>query len=97
MKRLRIAVVGCGHVSPGHIRGWLRQPERAEVVALVDIIREMAEESREKHKLPDADIYTDWREVMLREDVDVINICTQGHLHTELTAAALDAGRHVMT
>ncbi len=97
MKRLRIAVVGCGNVSGGHIQGWVRQPERAEVVALVDIAREAAEERQEKFKLSDADIYTDWREVMRREDVDVINICTQGHLHTELIIAALEAGKHVMT
>ncbi|MFC1713395.1 Gfo/Idh/MocA family protein [Candidatus Poribacteria bacterium] len=97
MKRLRIAVVGCGNVSGGHIQGWLRQPERAEVVALVDIVKEVAEERQEQAKLSDADVYTDWREVMLREDVDVINICTQGHLHTELIIAALEAGKHVMT
>jgi len=97
MKRLRIAVVGCGNVSQGHIRGWLGQPERADVVALVDIVREKAEERREQFKLSDVDVYTDWHEVMLREDVDVINICTQGHLHTELIIAALEAGKHVMT
>jgi len=97
MERLRIAVVGCGGVSQGHIQGWLGQPERAEVVALVDIVREKAEERRERFRLSDADVYTDWREVMLKEDVDVINICTQGDLHTELIIAALEAGKHVVT
>ena len=75
MKKLRIAVIGCGNVSQGHIRGWLKQPERAEVVALVDIAREMAEERQEQFKLSDVDICTDWHEVMIREDVDAINIC----------------------
>ncbi|MBI3947664.1 MAG: Gfo/Idh/MocA family oxidoreductase [Armatimonadetes bacterium] len=97
MKRARIAVVGCGNVSRGHIRGWLQHPNRAEVVALVDVARALAEERRDQFKLADATIATDWRAVMGREDVDVINICTPGHLHAEITVAALEAGKHVMT
>ena len=97
MKKLRIAVVGCGNVSQGHIQGWLKQSERAEVVALVDIVLKSAEDRREQFKLTNANVYTDWHEVILREDVDVINICTQGHLHAELIIAALEAGKHVMT
>lgn len=97
MKRLRIAVIGCGNVSRGHVQGWLGQPERAEVVVLVDVARGFAEERREQFKLRDASVCTDWQEAMAREDVDVINICTPGHLHTELIIAALEAGKHVMT
>ena len=97
MESLRIAVIGCGDVSGGHIRGWQGQPDRAQVVALADPEAEFAEERKERFELPDADVYADWREVMARKDVDVINICTQGHLHTELIAAAMEAGKHVMT
>lgn len=97
MSKLRVAVIGCGKVSRGHIRGWLGQPERAEVVALVDVVREFAEERREQFQLPEADVYTDWREAMDRKDVAVVTLCTQGHLHTELITAALEAGKHVMT
>lgn len=97
MSRVRIAVVGCGNVSRGHIAGWLRHPDRAEVVALVDIARDLAEERREQFQLAQATVSTDWREVVRREDVDVINICTPGHLHAEITMAALEAGKHVMT
>ena len=97
MMKLRIAVVGCGNVSQGHIQGWLKQSERAEVVALVDIVQESAEDRREQFKLTNANVYNDWHEVVLREDVDVINICTQGHLHADLIIAALESGKHVMT
>lgn len=97
MKKLRIAVIGCGNVSRGHIQGWVKQPERAEVVALADVVRESAEERREQFKLTDAAIYTDWREAMARQDVDVVNLCIQGHLRTEMTGAAMEAGKHVMT
>ena len=97
MEELRIAVVGCGNVSRGHIRGWLRHPDRAAVVALVDIERAAAEARREQFDLQDAALYTDWQKAVAREDVDVVNICTPGHLHAELIIGALESGKHVMT
>ncbi|MDH7568040.1 MAG: Gfo/Idh/MocA family oxidoreductase [Armatimonadota bacterium] len=97
MRKLRVAVIGCGNVSRGHIRGWLDQPDRAQVVALVDVERAFAEERRAQFGLTAATVATDWREVIAREDVDVVNICTPGHLHAEIIMAALDAGKHVMT
>jgi predicted dehydrogenase len=80
-----------------HIRGWQNQPDRAEVVALVDVVQEFAEERRDLFGLTDATVYTDWQEALAREDVDVINICTQGDMHAELIVAALEGGKHVMT
>jgi predicted dehydrogenase len=39
---------------------------------------------------------TDWRELVARDDVDVVDVCTPGHLHAEITTAALAAGKHVL-
>src|SRR5690606_15308340 len=39
---------------------------------------------------------TDWREVIAREDVQIVDICTPGHLHAEMANAALEAGKHVL-
>ena len=39
---------------------------------------------------------TDWREVIAREDVDIVDICTPGFLHAEIAIAALEAGKHVL-
>ncbi|MGP9536995.1 Gfo/Idh/MocA family protein [Brachybacterium sp. AOP43-C2-M15] len=39
---------------------------------------------------------TDWRAVIDREDVDVVDICTPGFLHAEIAIAALEAGKHVL-
>jgi predicted dehydrogenase len=94
---VRVAVVGCGNVSRGHIRGWLGQPDRARVVALVDAARHQAEARQAQFELPDAQILTDYRDVLAREDVDAVDLCTPGHLHTEMIIAALEAGKHVLT
>nr|WP_066642777.1 Gfo/Idh/MocA family oxidoreductase [Serinicoccus hydrothermalis] len=39
---------------------------------------------------------TDWREVVERNDIDVVDVCTPGHLHAEVALAALAAGKHVL-
>lgn len=39
---------------------------------------------------------TDWREVIARDDVDVVDICTPGDTHAEIAIAALQAGKHVI-
>ena len=39
---------------------------------------------------------TDWREVITRDDIDIIDICAPGWLHAEIATAALAAGKHVL-
>ena len=94
---LRVAVVGCGRVSRGHVRGWVDEPERARIVALVDVEPRFAEERRDQFDLREARIFTDYRDVLARDDVDVVDLCTRSHLHGEQIIAALEAGKHVLT
>ncbi|MGP9501622.1 Gfo/Idh/MocA family protein [Specibacter sp. AOP5-B1-6] len=39
---------------------------------------------------------TDWREVIARDDIDIVDICAPGWLHAEIATAALAAGKHVL-
>jgi len=41
-------------------------------------------------------VETDWRELLTRDDIDVIDICTPGNTHAEIAIAALEAGKHVL-
>ena len=43
-----------------------------------------------------AESATDWRDVLERDDIDIVDICTPGHLHHEIALAALAAGKHVL-
>ncbi|YCK34679.1 Gfo/Idh/MocA family protein [Actinomadura sp. ATCC 39365] len=43
-----------------------------------------------------ADVETDWRELVRRDDVQIVDICTPGDSHAEIAIAALRAGKHVI-
>ena len=97
MNQIRIAVIGCGNVSQGHIRAWLNESERAQILALVDITPQFAQEYKDQFNLRAAEIYTDYRDVLARKDVSVVDICTPSHLHAEQIMAAMESGKHVIT
>ncbi len=39
---------------------------------------------------------TDWRRLLERDDIDLVDVCTPGDTHAEIAIAALDAGKHVL-
>jgi len=39
---------------------------------------------------------TDWRTLVARDDIDIVDICTPGDSHAEIAIAALQAGKHVL-
>jgi predicted dehydrogenase len=39
---------------------------------------------------------TDWRAVIARDDIDIVDVCVPGRLHAEVAIAALEAGKHVI-
>jgi predicted dehydrogenase len=43
-----------------------------------------------------AESATDWRAVIERDDIDIVDVCVPGHLHAEVAIAALEAGKHVI-
>jgi predicted dehydrogenase len=43
-----------------------------------------------------AETAADWREVIARDDLDLVDICTPGSSHADIAIAALEAGKHVL-
>ena len=41
-------------------------------------------------------VETDWRALIERDDIDLIDICTPGNTHAEIAIAALESGKHVL-
>lgn len=93
-RRVRVAVLGAGAWARlAHIPGFKRD-DRCEVVAICDPQRSLAEAVASEFGI--ADVSTDHRDVIGRDDVDLIDVCTPSATHFELSWAALEAGKHVL-
>ncbi|MGI6496590.1 MAG: Gfo/Idh/MocA family protein [Kiritimatiellia bacterium] len=93
-KKIHVGLIGCGGISRWAHVPFYRDESRVEVVAVCDILPERAEAFR-KEFFPDAEAFTDYRELLARKDVDAVDICTPNHLHSDISVAASKAGKHV--
>ncbi|MCA1556950.1 MAG: Gfo/Idh/MocA family oxidoreductase [Acidobacteria bacterium] len=87
---IRIGIIGTGFARSTQIPGF-RACEGARVVAIASGHRENAERVARDFGIEFAT--DDWREVVKREDVDLISIVTPPSTHSEMTVAVLDAGK----
>ncbi len=87
-------IVGCGVIAPWHARAVKNLPN-ADLIAVCDIELPKAEKLKEDFEAQY--IYTDYNELLAREDIDVISICTPSGHHHEVAIAAAKAGKHVLS
>ncbi|MFC8343616.1 Gfo/Idh/MocA family protein [Streptomyces sp. NPDC057280] len=97
---LRVGMVGYAFMGAAHSQGWRtaghvfdlpRQPVLSAICGRdPDAVRAAAD----KHGWAAAE--TDWRALIARDDVDLVDICTPGDSHAEIAVAALAAGKHVL-
>ena len=97
---LRVGMVGYAFMGAAHSHAWRTAPRffdlplQPQLTAVagrnVDGVRAAAD------KLGWESVETDWRRLIERDDIDLIDICTPGNTHTEIAIAALEAGKHVL-
>jgi len=87
------AVVGCGVISPWHIENVLKT-QGVKLIAVCDIVEEKAREKAEKYG---CEYYTDLEEMLKRDDIDCVSICTPSSLHPEMAILAAKYGKNVLT
>lgn len=90
--KLGWGIVGCGVIAPWHAESVKRCPD-AELVAVSDYVESKGREFAEKYGVA---FHKDYRELLSRDDIDVISVCTPSGLHGEVTIAAAEAGVHVL-
>ncbi len=93
-RKVRVGVLGAGAWAKfAHIPGFKRD-DRCELVAIADPLIEKAQEFAAEFNIPN--VYGSHEELIARADIDLIDVCTPSATHTELSWAALKAGKHVL-
>lgn len=99
-KVLRVAMIGYGFMGKVHSHAWrsvnhfFPDAPKVEMTLICGRNKEALENARELFGWNESE--TDWRKVVERSDIDIIDICTAGDTHEEIAIAALKAGKHVI-
>ncbi|MEV4490051.1 Gfo/Idh/MocA family oxidoreductase [Micromonospora coxensis] len=99
-RELRVGMVGYAFMGAAHSQAWRTVnrvydlPARARMALICG--RDATKVSDAADRLGWEAYTTDWRELIARDDIDVVDICTPGDSHAEIALAALAAGKHVL-
>ncbi|KPJ58793.1 MAG: dehydrogenase [Planctomycetes bacterium DG_23] len=100
-EELNVGLVGCGFMGKAHSNAWLNtgkffnlpiQPGMKAICALPedeDALRRMAENWGWEGYV------TDYKELVTREDIDLVDVATPNNTHAEISIAAAEAGKNV--
>lgn len=91
-----IGIVGCGGIANGKHMPSLKKLPNAKMVAFCDIVKERAEKAAKEYGEEGARVYTDYKEMLEKEKLEVVHVCTPNKSHSPITVAALESGCHVM-
>jgi predicted dehydrogenase len=98
--RLGIGMVGYAFMGVAHSQGWRNARSFFDPQLVPDLAavagRDAAAAADMARRFDWAHVETDWRALIAREDVDLVDICTPGDTHADIAIAALEAGKHVL-
>ncbi|MFR2604664.1 MAG: Gfo/Idh/MocA family protein [Waltera sp.] len=88
---MKYALIGCGRISTNHIKAAVNN--KLEIVAVCDIIPENMEALLAKHGLEKDDNikrYTDYKKMILENEIELISIATESGLHAEIALYCIE-------
>jgi myo-inositol 2-dehydrogenase/D-chiro-inositol 1-dehydrogenase len=85
---LQVGVIGCGGIAQGHLRA-IQQHPRARVAAVCDVNPEAVTRAAERFI---AEPYTDYRELLARDDLAAVYLCLPPFAHGEVDLAVIERG-----
>ncbi|MCH7721017.1 MAG: Gfo/Idh/MocA family oxidoreductase [Planctomycetes bacterium] len=91
---LGIGVIGAGQIVRRHALAYRALPNLARLVAVADLDPKRAQDAKERYRFAAA--CADHRELLGRDDIDAVSICTPAGSHSALVVEAIEAGKHVL-
>jgi predicted dehydrogenase len=99
-RSMSVAMIGYGFMGAAHSQGWRVAPKFFDLAATptmeVLVGRSADAVASAAARWGWAESASDWRDVINRDDIDIIDIVTPGDSHAHIAIAALDAGKHVL-
>ncbi|MDA0346761.1 MAG: Gfo/Idh/MocA family oxidoreductase [Verrucomicrobia bacterium] len=92
-KTVRFGLIGYGAWGSCHAKA-IEKTEGAELVGIAARSEETCSVARNAY--PDAGVVSDYRELIARDDIDIVDVVLPSHLHHEVGCAVLKAGKHLM-
>ena len=99
-KVLKVAMIGYGFMGKVHSNAWrsvnhfFPEAPQVEMTVICGRSAQALEAARVQFGWKEAE--TDWKAIISRSDIDIVDICTAGDMHEEIAIAALRAGKHVI-
>ena len=88
-----VAVFGAGAIGLDHLSSFKQHPA-VTLAAVADTSIQRARDAADLYNVPI--VTADYKEIIAREDIDVISIALPNYLHAVVALDALKAGKHVM-
>jgi len=90
--KIRFGIIGCGAIGTVHAKS-IHNIDSAKLVAVSDIILERAKIFGQKYEV---EYYQDYKKLLERKDIDVVNICLPSGLHMQGCVDAAVAGKNIL-
>jgi len=100
MSKLKFAILGCGRISTKHVEALINNKDEAELVAVYDIIEELAVDKKNQYESviegANVKVYTDYNEFLNDVNIDVVTIATISGYHAQQAIDCLNHNKHVL-
>ena len=90
---MRYALIGCGRIATNHVKAVINN--NLELTAVCDVIPDQMEKLLEKHDLNEDNSikrYTDYRQMIEENELDLIGIATESGCHAEIALYCIEQG-----
>ncbi|MHC4719832.1 MAG: Gfo/Idh/MocA family protein, partial [Planctomycetota bacterium] len=92
--RITIGCIGLGSQGVWNMQGLMSKPQ-AQVLAVCDVDANQLERAQKTAGLDEKSAYTDYRELLARDDIDAVVVSTPDHWHVPISIAAAKAGKDI--
>ena len=99
MRDINVALIGCKFMGKAHSNAWKNAPHFFDM-NLNPVLKVVCDTNEQvlgdfARRWGWQETETDWRKVVARDDVDIVDIATPPNVHSEIAVAAAEAGKHV--